>query len=357
MRKLSDSASGPVRLGLLGFGRIAERVHLHALARSPRIELVAVAESDDERRMKLEQRKPQFRTFSHSDEVLALPEIEAVLVCLPNELHAPAAKASFEAGKHVYLEKPIATNLKAGRDVVAAWKASERVGMIGFNYRYNPLYTGLREAITQSRIGEPILIRSAFSSPARELPSWKRARALGGGVLLDFASHHVDLVRFLTGVEIRTVTANVRSLSTDEDTANLQLELENGITVQSFFSTSAVEQDRFEVMGSKGTLRFDRLRSKRLAFEPAQRPTGRVARSIREFASLTKLPSRLLSAIHSDQEPSFDACLANFASAIRGGSVPAPDLTDGLRSLEVIAAAEESARSGIVASISPNSAS
>ena len=341
-----SSSSEPVRIGLIGCGRIAQLVHFDALERVAGLQLVAAAEPNAERRSEVTLRSAALRVVETHSELLELPEVEAVLISLPNNLHAEVACAALTAGKHVYLEKPLATNMKDGQRVVDLWRDAGRIGMIGFNYRFNSLHAELRQAITTAQYGAPLLIRSSFSSPKRELPPWKRERASGGGVLLDFASHHIDLLRFLTDQEVRSVSAEIKSLSTEEDTATLQLELESGTPVQSYFSTSATEQDRFEIQFEGVTLLLDRLGAKRLQFRPPTRESSRVARALGELSSITRLPGKLLAALASGWEPSFDACLEQFAGAIRGDREATPTLADGLRSLEVVDAAEKSARTG-----------
>lgn len=343
--------SEPVRVGLIGCGRIAQLVHLDALERVASLKLVAAAEPSPERRAEVAKRAPAVQLFEDHSALLECPKVEAVLISLPNALHAEVACAALEAGKHVYLEKPLATSVYDGQRVVAAWEQSDRVGMIGFNYRFNALHRSLKEALENSNLSSPLLIRTAFSSPARELPQWKRTRSSGGGVLLDFASHHIDLLRFLSGQEVRTVSAQIQSLKTEEDTAALQLELTGGTLVQSFFSTSASEQDRFEVQGTGGTITLDRLGAKQLSFSAPTREPSRLARAASELASIFQLPSRTLAALSSGWEPSFDACLEQYAASVRGTRPASPNLTDGLRSLEVVEAAEESARTGQVVTL------
>jgi len=339
-----SGSAGSVRVGLIGCGRIAQLVHLDALGRVPGLELVAAAEPVAERRDEVARRLPGCQMLEDHHQLLALPEVEAVLISLPNSLHAEVAVSALEAKKHVYLEKPLATNTEDGRRVVEAWRQSPCVGMIGFNYRFHPLHQELQRELARSRLGTPTLIRTAFTSPPRELPTWKRERASGGGVLLDYASHHIDLLRFLTWSEVVAVAAQIQSQRTEDDTASLQLELANGTLVQSYFSTVGVEKDRFEVQGTGGTLRLDRLGSKKLTFESASRKPGRLMRALSVVSSLGELRGRIPAALSSGMEPSFDACLARFATSIRGGASPTPDLMDGLCSLQVVEAAEESAR-------------
>jgi myo-inositol 2-dehydrogenase / D-chiro-inositol 1-dehydrogenase len=344
-------STSPLRIGLIGCGRIAQAVHLPILRRLPGVEVAAIAEPDGSRLKEGRRLAPSARAFADYEDVLALPEVQAVVICLPTGQHAPACTAALEAGKHVYLEKPLAADLEEARQVLRAWRHTDRTGavgqtgMIGFNYRFHPLLHALRGRL--EREGEaPFAARSVFAVPARELPQWKRSRATGGGVLLDLASHHIDLFRFLFRQEVREVSAGLRSGASEDDTAWVRFTLTGGLRIDSFFSLCACDEDRIEIYGRGGKLAVDRYRSWNVEETP---PEGYPSR-------LEFLRSRLVSCLRSPvlrqklrtpgSEPSYEPALRCFVSAARKGGPVSPDFEDGYRSLAVVAAAEESARTG-----------
>ena len=224
-----------LRLGLLGCGHMGRVVHLNNLRRFPEVEVVAVAEPDVQRREAASRQVPRAALFSDYRELLNRSEIDAVVICLPNALHAEAAIATLRSGKHLYLEKPLAINLEDGRKLLDVWRRSERVGMIGFSYRFNPLHQDVRRRLQAGELGELVGVRSIFTTPPHRVPEWKQKRQSGGGVLLDFASHHFDLLRFWFNEEVYEVYGNIRSQHVEADTATLELRLTNGLLVQSFF--------------------------------------------------------------------------------------------------------------------------
>lgn len=333
-----------LKVGLVGCGRIAELVHLNVLARLPGVELIAFAESDPKRREQVKRRAPKALPFSTYQELLQAPELDAVVICLPPALHAEAAIAAFDKGKHVYLEKPLATNLDDAKRVLAAWKKSQAVGMIGFNYRLNPLFQKVREQVGSGQLGPLVAVCSIFSTAAKEMPGWKRARNEGGGVLLDLASHHLDLLRFFFQQEIREIHAELKSHSSDDDSAMLHLKLADGLSVQSFFSFTAIEEDRFEIFGQKGKLNVDRYRSSAVERIEAGQEFSLVHRTRRGFARLSGSAYRVRRHFAIGHEPSYRGALDAFVSAIKGAAEVKPDLEDGYRCLEIIDAAERSAR-------------
>jgi myo-inositol 2-dehydrogenase/D-chiro-inositol 1-dehydrogenase len=172
----------------------------------------------------------------------------------------------------------------------------------------------------------------------------------GGGVLLDLASHHVDLIRFLLGAEIREVSATVCSQRAEDDTAWVHLHVRErdgrDVGVQSFFSIGTVDDDRIEVYGAAGRLAVDRYHGFGVTIDrpgPTSGPLRRFGRSVAEAARSPYLRARLLAPA---SEPSFRAALDHFTDAARTGAPVSPSLWDGYVCLAVIAAAEESARVG-----------
>jgi predicted dehydrogenase len=339
----------PVRIGVIGCGRIVRRVHFEALAATPGVEVVAIADPDPEARAAAATRFPGARAFGDPSQLLSDGGTEAVLVCVPSALHAPVAEGAFEAGLHVYLEKPVAADLEGARRVARAWRASGRVGMVGLNFRHDARYRELRERLRRGEIGEVVAARSVFCSAAGDLPEWKRSRAAGGGVLLDLASHHADLVRFTLG-EVAKVSASLRSVRGEDDTAGLRMVLADGVVVESLFSSSAIDDDRFEVYGTCGWLAVDRYGSPELERGAAPPAYGRGARLRRELGSALR---GLRGVLHGAGEPSYRAALACFAAATHGTAAPSPDLEDGLRSLAIVLAAEEAARTGRTIDVAP----
>jgi len=309
-------------IGLLGCGRIARAVHMRALRRMRDVEVAAIADPDAAARASASRWFPRARIHSDFRELLHHGRVDAVVVCLPSALHAEAAVAALRSGVHLYLEKPLATRLDEARGVLETARSSESVAVMGFNYRFNAHLESARRTVASGELGALALVRSVFATAPRALPDWKRQRAHGGGALLDLASHHVDLLPHLLGRSIRSVAARIWSERSEDDSAALELRLDGDLPVQSFFSTAAFDADRFEFHGTARSLRVDRLRPTTLRD--------------RVFA-----PRR---------ERSFELALARFVGAARA---PGPQrgaagasLADGLRSLEVVLAAEESARTG-----------
>ena len=351
MPGLSNGVKGDLlsvlKVGVMGCGYIAQSVHLPILTRLPGVQLVALAEANPERLKKAILFAPKAVPYSHYKKLLERDEVEAVVICLPNDLHAEAAIASLELGKHLYLEKPLATTLVEGQKILNAWQKMGTVGMVGFNFRFHPLYKAARQAIRSGRIGDLVSVRSVFSTAMQYLDPGEQSPQTRS-LLLDLASHHVDLIQYFLGQEVQNVWASVRS---PEDAATLELQFTTGLLVQSFFSWNAVEEDRFEFYGRKGKLAMDRYLSLDLEFTDPLRIFDRPKRLGRWIRSLGKIPYALNKVFSPIHEPSYRVALQHFLTAVKTNRPPSPDLMDGYHSLEMIKAAEESARTGLRVSV------
>ncbi len=333
-----------IEIGLVGCGRIAQLVHLRELGSLSGLRLTALAEPDPDQLSRAAALAPGARQYADYHDLLGQQSVDAVILSLSPDLHADAAIASFEAGKHVYLEKPLATDLESAEDVLEAHRRAGLVGMMGFNFRFHPSYRLIRKLLAEGAIGDVVALRTAFSSVRRSLPAWKKSRGTGGGVLLDLGSHHIDILRFVTSAEVSEVSARIRSRRSEADTALLQLKLTSGLEVQSFFSLTGVAEDLFEAIGENGKLSFERY-ANRFTKRPEVLPTARAKVLRRESSHFTRALRGIWQKV---EEPSFRNAFDAFAHAVEGDLKEIPTLEDGYRCLEVVDAAERSAASGRV---------
>lgn len=339
--------AGRVRVGVAGCGAIARRAHLPLLTRRSHAAVVAIADPDPEALAGAQAQVPAARPFENLEAMLGGAALDAVIVALPTAMHGSAARRVLEAGCHLYLEKPLASHESEGAAVVEAWRASGRVGMMGFMMRFNPLHRRLRALLQAGRAGRPVYARSVFATAPRPLPEWKRCRATGGGALLDLGAHHIDLMRFLFSREPVSVHATLESRATEEDTALLELELDGGPHVQGFYSLASAEQDHVEVHGDQARLAVSRFTS--LDVQVKDNPggsAGPVQGLTRQAGALRHLPEAWRARRAPLREPGFGRALDAFIAAVRTGHLVegAADLDDGYACLAIIDAAERAAR-------------
>lgn len=333
-----------VGVALLGCGSIAGPVHLRLLRRHRGVRMVGVADPSPEARALAE--RSGVRAVADPLELLDDPAVAAALVCAPTHAHAELGLAALERGMHLFLEKPIATSVEDGVRLVEAAEAAGTVAAVGFNHRYHPLHRRARELLEAGALGSVRAIQTAFCQPlaARDLTAWRGARATGGGVLLDLASHQIDLVRWLLADEIESVGAEIESGASEDDTARIELRTAGGVGVAGFFSYRAARCDVLRIIGQTGAIELDRYApTLRLSLTRADAGDVRSRRDppVRQ-PRLWQLQRRL----RPGYEPSYERVLAAFVAALQGQPRSLPSLADGLRSLEVVVAAEDAARTG-----------
>lgn len=334
-----------IRFGVLGCGGIAAWAHLPALRRLPGVELVVAADPEGDARRRAA-RIGGVPVLERPDELLSRRDLDAVVICAPTHLHAALAGAACDVGKHVYLEKPLATSRDEADRVVEAAERARVAVAIGFNRRRHPTFERARQLLAEGAIGPVLAVQSRFCEPVPPggLPEWKRHRASGGGVLLDLASHHVDQVRWLLGIEVVAAEARLASEVSEHDTAWVRWSLAAGVEMQSFFSFRAGTADFIELVGQRGTLRIDRHRSM-----PSLRVARRRGYGMR-YRWLAPTPSELAGGlarlVRPAYEPSYRRSLAAFVDLVRGGPRRLASVEDGIRSLDAVLAAEASAAVG-----------
>ena len=198
-----------------------------------------------------------------------------------------------------------------------------------------------------------MLVRSTFTTAPGQAEGWRSESTNGGGVLLDLASHEVDLAAWLLGEQLEHVRCVASTGRFAGDTAQLSAQTASGVAFEGFYSFSAIDEARLEVIGDRGKLTVDRygglgLETRDASAQGPIRRTMALVR-VRHFAALWH---RWRSPWH---EPSFATSLGRFVDAVRWGASASPDLADGLASLRVVCAAEEAANAASKAkSISTN---
>ncbi len=339
---MNAAPGAKLRIGLVGCGAIASYAHLRVLGHLPAAALVAAADPEPNARARA-RRLAGVPVHDRAEDLLSREDVDAVVICAPTPAHSELALMATAAGKHFYLEKPIATNVEAARRVVEAAAQAELATAIGFNRRLHPLYQQAREILRAGRIGRVRAVAMAFCEPRPPdaMPTWMRRRATGGGVLLDLASHHIDSLRWFLDDELGEVAASLSTELSEHDTARLWLSTRGGVEGQGFFSFRAGYADYLEFLGDRGTLRVDR-------FQPTlELKVGRthrygIARSrIRPSAAITIW--RLQRPFRRVREVSFRRSLARFVELVQGRPRQLASLEDGLRSLEGVVEAEASA--------------
>ena len=342
---ITASATTPFTMALAGCGRLAREVLLPVLRSFPDVTVRAVADTDPAALEAAAALAPGATRCAEWRDLLSLEGVDAVIVALPTSLHAAAALAVMASGRALYLEKPIAASMDEGERLLAAHARTPVPVMVGFNYRFNPLVSALGDAVRNGAVGTPRILRGIFTTAAATAGSWRSRPETGGGVLLDLASHHVDLARYLLGADVHEVTAHVREVRDGCQQATVQLAFESGALASMACATGAVDDDRVEVTGDAGQIAIDRYRSVTPAVRGSAVP-GRLHAVRHAVAALQRLGHLREKHGAPWHEPSYARALRAFVNGVRSGGTLIPGLDDGLAGLAIVSAALESSDTG-----------
>jgi predicted dehydrogenase len=199
-----------IRVGVIGCG--AGIFHLEGYSEDPRVAIVALAGLDTDRCQRLAKQYDVPRVYTHYQDLLGDSDIDAVSVVVPNNLHWPVAKAAFEAGKHVLVEKPLAGTVADGERMVAAAKEHGKLLGIAFQRRWRHDVQIVKEQVESGALGD-IYYAKAFWMRRSGIPGWgswfTSKEAAGGGPLIDLGVHVLDMALYMMGnPKITSVSAS-----------------------------------------------------------------------------------------------------------------------------------------------------
>lgn len=258
-----------LRWGVIGAGGIADTRTIPGILEAENAELIAVTARTQERAEQLRQKHGAKRAYTSDEELLADPEVDAVYIATPVELHYQQAKCAAEAGKHILMEKPLTVNVSEAESIVSFCKERGVYFGAGFMMRFGSHAQTMKRAIADGQIGKVISGMAQFTLwlPYRE-DNWRLKKRNGGGALMDMGIHCVDLIMYITGQRVTQVGAlNETVLFQEagyevEDSSAVLLRLESGaqFLVQSNFNIPYAEAKwKLDIYGSEGRLLGDNI--------------------------------------------------------------------------------------------------
>jgi predicted dehydrogenase len=217
MVKAVQADAAPLRLGVVGVGVMGYN-HARVLAEMPGVTLVGVADPDD-KQADFVRRTLGCAAVPHIDKLLELG-VDAVSIAAPTHLHRNIALAAVGHGAHVLVEKPIASSVEEGREIITAARRAGVTLMVGHVERFNPAVQAIKEAIREEDILSIAITRVGPFPP----------RMSNVGVVIDLAVHDIDLISWFTGSEIVEVQPQLSSAKAErEDIALLQFRTASGV--------------------------------------------------------------------------------------------------------------------------------
>lgn len=258
------------------------------------------------------------KTYTYYGDLLADPEVDAVIISTPDYLHHMMAVDALHAGKHVFLEKPVGVNLTQMLDIISAAKESGKILEIGYVLRYSPFYIEMKKMIDKGEIGRPMFVQALeeYYGAYHFNRGWWRKKANTGGIMVQKICHDMDLFYWLFGQPKRVsafdrisefkpgnwdsdakycsecknhcpyfCTKESRTYSDEcvynsdhdvADNAQVIIEFENGVNLSmgmTFFNALAQDDRHWKVIGSKAEI-SGKLSEQIIRFDPRHDHTG-----------------------------------------------------------------------------------
>lgn len=269
-----------VRVGIVGCGRIAERRHAPEYYANPFTEIRGYY---DARTKKAEEMVRRFggNIYDSADELFDDPSIDAVSICAANNAHADLTIRALHSGKHVLVEKPMAMTIEDCYAMLDAAKESGKLLMIGQNQRFNTGHQRAKELIEQGIIGKPLTFKTTFGHGGPErwcaeddgtgkisTDIWFFDKSIAAmGAMADLGIHKTDLIQYLLGDRIVSVSAKIMTLDKKrsngelidlEDNAILIYTLSSGVvgTMTVSWTYYGEEDNSTVIFGTKGVMRL-----------------------------------------------------------------------------------------------------
>lgn len=320
-----------VNIGLIGLGGMG-KIHFHNSMLLKNARLLAVADISKKSRS-LARAKGVKKVYNDYEKLLENPDIDCVIISLPTFLHAECASRAAEHGKHILIEKPLARNVKEGKQIVSKAQENEVKVMVSYPLRFSE-FAELKNEIYSGRLGDivtanatnigtgPFFHRTVETSIPSPVPSWWfEPKLVGGGVLMDLGCHMVNLLRWYFGDDISNVKTILghRFNMPFEDHASCFIKFKQGPTATVNVGWFSLETNvKIELFGTVKAVSI------------AYTPEGLRSRILQ---LLKRKQSTRLSLFYNE--------LNYFIGCIFKNHVPSPSATDGLKDLEIISLAYE----------------
>lgn len=323
------ATSRPVRVAAIGMGWWSD-VLADAVVRSGKLEIAACFSRSEDKRGAFAG-KYRCRAAASYQEILGDPEIEAIINTTPNDVHLETTRAAAEAGKHVFLDKPIANTVADARAITEACRKAGVVLALGYQRRRESQFRWIKQQIDQGALGKLVNAEANISRDRLgkiDLSSWRyTAEGMPGGVMLQIGIHYADVLEYLMG-PIQAVSGSFVRLvlpGDNPDVASMILEHESGaLSTLNASYASASEFYLMNIYGKDATVFYDRHSGMRMLRRGSD--------------SSTQIPFA--------PNDTFVEEIEEFAAAVRGEATPEVGGAYATRSLAVMRAGVLSAQQG-----------
>jgi scyllo-inositol 2-dehydrogenase (NADP+) len=271
----TENKSGPIGVGVVGFGLAGRAFHSAVISRVPGLRLAAIVQRTGDQAA---QAYPETRIVRSFDELLTIPDIRLVVVASPNHTHFDFAKRALLAGRDVLVDKPFANSIAEAVELVQLAKAKGRVLTVYQNRRFDGDFAAIRELVAAGALGRIVNFETHYDRyrPNLKPGVWREQTGPGNGIWFDIGPHLIDHAMVLFG-EPESISADIRIIrdhAVADDCFDVVLHYPNKLRATLSSSIlAAATRPRFVLQGSLGTfikqsfdpqeigLRFDRIPS------------------------------------------------------------------------------------------------
>ncbi len=335
-----------VRVGFVG-SQFITTIHAESFHRCADAEMFAVASPTKGNAKNFAKKFGIPHHFTDYRQMLAMDELDMIVIGAPNLLHCEITEAAAAAGKHVVCEKPLCMNLAEADRMIAACKKAKVKLMYAEELCFAPKYVRLKQLLDDGALGKPVLIKQSEKHDGPHAPHFWDVKRSGGGVTMDMGCHAIEFFRWMLGrPKIKSAYAQMGTyVHTDktkgDDNAILIFEFENGVTAMAEESWTKLGgmDDRSEVHGSKGVAYADLLHGNSIE----------TYSSVGYGYAVEKAGSTVGWSFTIYEEAwnyGFPQEMAHFVDCVKNDKQPLVTGEDGRAVLEAIFACYESARTG-----------
>ena len=251
-----------IKWGVIGCGGIADRRTLPGMMLADNAELIAVMDAYMPAAEKCKEKYNAKYAFDKMEDVLAIDEIQAVYIASPVFCHKEQAMAAADAGKDILIEKPVGLTAKEAEEIAAYCEAKGVKMGVGFMMRFHAYHQAMKEIVSSGKIGEVVSARAQLTCWYPEMENcWRQDIKLsGGGAMMDMGVHCVDLIRYITGLEVveaAGLCGNQVFKYSVEDAGGVIMRLSNGAVAYvdaNFNIPDAAAKCKIEFYGTKGSI-------------------------------------------------------------------------------------------------------
>jgi len=344
-----------IGIGMVGYGLAGRLFHAPYISVVDGLRIRAIATSDPGRRAQALSDHPDAEVVGSVDALLARPDVEVVVVVTPNRSHAPIATQALGAARHVIVDKPIAMSVPEAERLIDAADRAGRLLSVYQNRRWDGDFQTVRSVIDSGALGAIDSLEARFERWAVVGPEWRETAEEAGGPHRDLGAHLVDqsLVLFGEATRVFAQMDSRRPGSRVEDSVFVAMDHANGVRSRLWTSLIAVPTGpRLRVRGLAGEYIKEDLDPQERQLLDGMRPTDpgfgeeppeRWGRLHSSDGARTVVPTK-----RGDYRRFYEL----FRDAVRGIGERPVDPADSVRGLRVLEAAERSARSGTVETVS-----